>query len=491
MGRKITNGIAGSGSGAGSLTALDTSVVPGTSNTNLVFDANGTGQTVVTSPLNNTNATASSSLATGALIASGGFGIEKDIWVGGNIIATGGADMPIGISPATATTGTFTTISTTGLATLEAISEVSAAKTGATGTVTHDYTESNIWVHSGMSANFTVNLTNVPTTNDRSITVSLILVQGGTPRYASAFQIDGIAQTLRYPGYNTSFTPTANRTEVQTFVLTRVSSAWIVRVYYSVFGERLGTTPLNAATSAAAIKAADASAPSGLYWLKPAAWTYPALCYCEMTLHGGGWVYIMQRLCANDQGLYGSYLTSQLGFPNHAQQNFYGTRDLMNNALTPQNIWDGIVGSGANTGRFFAREIQIRTGTMGGTYSESQRYVSSADGNIWTWATFSRLFAGNFANGQFQSGVTIYYNNGSNSVAGKIGTTWSAPALATINNGNVDQDLWFCNGEDGGDSNWSFALMKGGTPYPRLADATNGGGRHNNISRWAIIGIKA
>ena len=61
-------------------------------------------------------------------------------------------------------------------------------------------------------------------------------------------------------------------------------------------------------------------------------------------------------------------------------------------------------------------------------------------------------------------------------------------ALATINNGQVDQDLWFCNGADGGDTNWAFGLMKGGTPYPRLANSSNGGGR-NSISRWGIIGL--
>lgn len=491
MGRKIYNGTAGSGSGAGTLSASGTTITPITANTNLTFNADGTGQTIVTSLLNNSNNTASSSLATGALIVSGGAGIEKNIIMAGAVNVVGGVDSPVGISPATASSGTFTSVTASGLSTFESILDVSAAKTGATGTVVHDFTESNIWYHSSISANFTVNLTNVPTTNDRTITISLILDQGGTPRYANAFQIDGVAQTLRYPGFNTSFTPTANRKEIQTFQLTRVSSAWTVRVFYSSYGERLGSSPLNAATSATAIKTANPSATSGLYWLKPSAWTYPALCYCEMTLHGGGWVYIMQRLCVNDQGLYGSYLTSQLGFPNHTVQNFYGTRDLMNNALTPQNMWDGLIGSGAATGKFFAREIQIVTGNVGGTYSESQRYVSSSDGPIWTWATFSRLFAGNFSNGQFQSGVTIHYNDGANSVASKIGTTWSAPSLATINNGNVDQDLWFCNGEDGGDSNWSFALMKGGTPYPRTADATNGGNRHNNISRWAIIGIKA
>lgn len=492
MARRISTGLAGSGGGAGTLQGIETSVFPVTANSNITLDANGTGQTVITSRLSNTNSTASTTTATGALISTGGLGIEQNVFVGGSISAIAGIDAPINIPPESPTSGSFTSVSSTGLFTFRSISEVSNVKTGATGVVVHDYTEGSVWYHGGIAANFTVNLTNVPTTNDRNIMISLILDQGGTARYATGIQVDGVAQTIRWPGFNLTFTPTAGRKELQTFVLSRSGSAWTVRTYFSSYGEGIGTTPLTAAVSAQAIKTANPTATSGLYWLKPAAWTFPALCYCEMTLHGGGWVYLMQRLCVNDQGLPGSWLTSQAAFPNHTVQDFYGTRDLMNNQLTPQNIWDGIVGSGASQGRFFAREIQIRTGGgTGGTYSESQRYVSASDGNIWTWATFSRLFSGNFANGQFQSGVTVWLDNGATQATGKIGTTWSAPALATINNGNVDQNLYFCNGEDGGDSNWSFALMKGGTPYPRLADATNGGGRHNNISRWAIIGIKA
>lgn len=489
MGRKIITGVVGGSASTGTLAPNGSTLTPATANTNLVFDANGTAQTVITGPTTISNATTSVSVSTGAFVASGGLGIEQNLHIGGLVATTGGNTMPVGISPATPAAATFTTVTANRL-TATAVAEVSAQKTGATGTVVHDYTESNIWYHSSMSANFTVNLTSVPTTNGYSTTVSLILAQGGTARYASAFQIDGVAQTVRFPGFIGSFTPTANRVEVQTFVLTRISSAWTVRTYFSVFGETLGTSPLTAAVSATAIKTANPTAASGLYWIKPADWTYPALCYCEMTLHGGGWVYIMQRLCANDQGLPGSYLVSQLGTPNHTIQNFYGVRDLYNNSLTPQAMWNGLIGSGG-TGKFFAREIQVRTGTVGASYSESQRYTSVSDGPIWTYTTFSRLFSGNFANGIFQAGVNVYLDNGATVVTGKAGTTWSAPALATINNGNVDQNLYFCNGEDGGDSNWSFALMKGGTPYPRLADPTNGGQRHDNISRWAIIGIKA
>lgn len=490
MARKISVGIVGGATSTGGISPTGNGLIPSTANTNLIFDANGTAQTVVTGPVNNTNATSSVSVYTGAFVAAGGIGIEQNLFVGGLVAATGGVTMPVGISPATAAAATFSTVTANTL-NATAVSEVTAAKTGATGTVVHDFTESNIWYHSSMNANFTVNLTNVPTTNGYSATVSLILAQGGTARYASGFQIDGASQTLRFPGFIGNFTPTANRVEVQTFVMTRISSAWIVRVYYSVFGENIGTSPLTAAVSATAIKTANPTAASGLYWLKPNAWTYPALCYCEMTLHGGGWVYLLQRLCANDQGLPGSYLTAQLGTPNHTVQNFYGVRDLYNNPLTPQNMWDGLIGSGGATGKLFAREIQVRTGTTGASYSESQRYTSSTDGPIWTYATFSRLFSGNFSNGVFQAGVNVYLDNGATVVTGKAGTTWSAPALATINNGNVDQNLYFCNGEDGGDSNWSFALMKGGTPYPRLADPTNGGNRHADISRFAIIAIKA
>ena len=489
MGRKLITGVVGGSSSTGTLAPNGTTITPATANTNLVFDANGIAQTVITGPTTISNTTTSTDVSTGAFVASGGLGIEQNLHIGGSAVIAGGVTLPVGISPATPAAATFTNVTANKL-TATAVSEVSAQKTSATGTVVHDYTESNIWYHSSISANFTVNLTNVPTTNGYSTTVSLILAQGGTARYASGFQIDGIAQTVRFPGFIGSFTPTANRVEVQTFVLTRISSAWTVRTYFSVFGDGLGTSPLTAATSATAIKLANPSAASGLYWIQPATWTYPALCYCEMTLHGGGWVYIMQRLCANDQGLPGSWLTAQLGAPNHTVQNFYGVRDLYNNALTPQDMWNGLIGAGG-TGKFFAREIQVRTGTVGGAYSESQRYTSVTDGPIWSYATFSRLFSGNFVNGVFQANVNVYLDNGATVVTGKAGTSWSSPALATINNGNVDQNLYFCNGEDGGDANWSFALMKGGTPYPRLADAANGGGRHNNISRWAIIGIKA
>ncbi len=137
--------------------------------------------------------------------------------------------------------------------------------------------------------------------------------------------------------------------------------------------------------------------------------------------------------------------------------------------------------------------MQERFKHQGGSYDETQTYSSYTGGVIWSQTTFQRLFSGNFSNGSFRTSLRVTHNDGASTVYSKKGTTWSSPALAhiwsvTINNGQVDQDLWFCNGADGGDSNWSFGLMQGGTPYPRTANASNGGGR-NSITRWAIIGI--
>ena len=274
-----------------------------------------------------------------------------------------------------------------------------------------------------------------------------------------------------------------NSTDEKIKVRNAANNDWITMTN----NELDGSVPGKAAPSATYLVETLGITTSGTYWLQSNSMASPAKFYCELSLHGGGWIYIMQRQCVNNQGLYYSYLsaTNNQTNPNHASSNFWGAQMDNGTNMTPQDIWNAFIGSG-NNGKFFAREIQ----TSGGTYSESQRYVSSTDGPVWSWTTFGRLFAGNMSNGQFQSGVTIYYNDGANSVTGKYGTTWSAPHLATVNNGQVDQDLWFCNGPDGGDTNWCFGLMKGGTPFPRLADAANGGGR-NGITRWAIIGIKA
>jgi hypothetical protein len=131
------------------------------------------------------------------------------------------------IGGSTAAAGTFTNLTASGLTSLAEITEVLNTKTAATGVVTHDFSTGAIWYHSSISANFTVNLTNVPTTNDRIITVSLLLNQGATGRLPNAFQIDGVAQTIRWQN-NVTPTPNINIIEIATFSLIRTGSTWFV-----------------------------------------------------------------------------------------------------------------------------------------------------------------------------------------------------------------------------------------------------------------------
>jgi hypothetical protein len=68
----------------------------------------------------------------------------------------------------------FTSPTFTGTTTLQQSTELLDTKTSATGTVVHDFSTSAIWYHSSISANFTANFTNVPTTNNRTVVGSLI-----------------------------------------------------------------------------------------------------------------------------------------------------------------------------------------------------------------------------------------------------------------------------------------------------------------------------
>jgi hypothetical protein len=103
------------------------------------------------------------------------------------------------------------------------------------GTVVANWSTGNIWYVSSMSANFTINLTNLPTVANKSYSVVFTLVQGATPYYISALQIAGVAQTIKWSG-GSAPTATANRVELETFTLMYTGSAWTVLGQLTTFG---------------------------------------------------------------------------------------------------------------------------------------------------------------------------------------------------------------------------------------------------------------
>jgi hypothetical protein len=114
-------------------------------------------------------------------------------------------------------------------------SEVLSTITNATGVVNHNFANSAIFNHSSITANFTANITNVPTTSNRAINVVLLLNQGATAYIPSALQIDGVAQTINWiealaPAGN------INSIDVITFTLLRVGASWTVLGGYTNYG---------------------------------------------------------------------------------------------------------------------------------------------------------------------------------------------------------------------------------------------------------------
>ena len=103
------------------------------------------------------------------------------------------------------------------------------------GTVVANWSTGDIWYVTSMTANFTINLTNLPTTANKSYSVVFALVQGSTPYYISALQIAGVAQTIKWPGASAP-TPTASRVETESFTLMYTGAAWTVLGQLTSFG---------------------------------------------------------------------------------------------------------------------------------------------------------------------------------------------------------------------------------------------------------------
>jgi plastocyanin len=93
--------------------------------------------------------------------------------------------------------------------------------------VVHDFATGDEFYHSGMLSNFTANFTNVPTTGDRVITVTVSLLQGSSPYGITAIQINGNSQTLRWRNNTVPTYGGLNSVDVATFTLFRTGASWI------------------------------------------------------------------------------------------------------------------------------------------------------------------------------------------------------------------------------------------------------------------------
>ena len=131
-----------------------------------------------------------------------------------------------------ASTGT-TTVNNTLV--VQQIREKMNDNTVSTNVMTCDFSTGAIFYNTTtLSANFTVNATNVPTDNGYAISITVIVNQGGTGYYPSALQIAGASQTIKWSNGNTVPTPTPNKIDLFTFTLLRRGSTWTILGSYSL-----------------------------------------------------------------------------------------------------------------------------------------------------------------------------------------------------------------------------------------------------------------
>jgi hypothetical protein len=99
---------------------------------------------------------------------------------------------------------------------------------GATGIVIHDVaTSGTTFYHINAANNFTANFTNMPTTNNQSTTLTLIIEQNSVPYIANAVQINGSTISIDWVGGEVP-TGTANNIDIISFIALRINNTWSV-----------------------------------------------------------------------------------------------------------------------------------------------------------------------------------------------------------------------------------------------------------------------
>lgn len=116
-----------------------------------------------------------------------------------------------------------------GTITVQAIREKVSDGTISTNVLTCSHLTAGVFYVTSPSANFTANVTNLPTDDGFTATVSIFVQQGSTGYYPNALQIAGTGQTIKWSG-GTAPTPTSSSGKIDlfTFTMIRRSSAWTV-----------------------------------------------------------------------------------------------------------------------------------------------------------------------------------------------------------------------------------------------------------------------
>jgi hypothetical protein len=122
------------------------------------------------------------------------------------------------------------TVSVTGRLDIEDIRETVNDSTIVANILTADYSTGTIfYVGTAPSANFTLNLTNMPTDNGKAISIVCLVTQGATGYIPNVIQVAGSAQTIKWlAGATPTPTSSAGKLDIFNFTLIRRATVWTV-----------------------------------------------------------------------------------------------------------------------------------------------------------------------------------------------------------------------------------------------------------------------
>jgi hypothetical protein len=123
-----------------------------------------------------------------------------------------------------------------GYTVLQQTSEVvNTVTTSTSGLFNYNFVTGAIFYHTSVTGSITANFTNVPTTNNRTNLITIVIAQGSSPYSITGVQINSTQQVIKYPNAAIP-TAVANRTEFWTFDLLRVNNSWVVTASMTSYG---------------------------------------------------------------------------------------------------------------------------------------------------------------------------------------------------------------------------------------------------------------
>ena len=210
---------------------------------NVTGNATGLSGTpdITTGVITLSDSTASTSVSTGALIVSGGVGIAKSLYVGGNISAAGTVTYEdvtnvdsVGIVTAgaglkvTAGGANIVGVTTSSITALDAISEQLVRVDGNTATITYSSGGANIGYCTNPTGDITLSVTGIPTTgfDNQTLTFSVIVDNTGQNtaagvRTCNAVKLNNVTKTVRWSGGSTG---TGNTSSYDIFNFTGINT---------------------------------------------------------------------------------------------------------------------------------------------------------------------------------------------------------------------------------------------------------------------------